>query len=499
MRRADAVRYVDVVLDDEPVTDPEPDTAPGPARARSRRRRRRNAAAWAAVAAVLATVAGGSAVDAAAERRDAEALQRYADVPGVLTSLRDPLQERWRLPPADGAWVVGDLVVSAESRTGVVARDAVSGRTRWSVAVPGAIPPDAVRCPHAAGGEAGGGATGNGEAGNEAGAGEAASTPAAVLCLASSVTGGSPDRWAFGLVDASSGDLVQQATRPGGLLDTAMVEGDLVAAAVVDGGLTVSRYDVVTGGELWSTPVPDISARDPRLAIRVTPEVVAVQGVMGVALDARDGREIGGWRPVGRPVQGMSARVLPRAGQGFGVWTSAFLGRWHGTAGEPLAELDGFPADPPVVDRSTPGVVLLGSDDGRRLLAVDVRTGDPQWQRPMPDRVLLRLGGRLVVADDGTLEAVDMGTGRRLWRVALAEGDEPGLGPPLTDGLRVLIRGRDDSGRLRLTAYTLESGDRVWQASVPSEGQALAVLGDRLVSADRRTEQGPAGVLRFLG
>jgi outer membrane protein assembly factor BamB len=78
-------------------------------------------------------------------------------------------------------------------------------------------------------------------------------------------------------------------------------------------------------------------------------------------------------------------------------------------------------------------------------------------------------------------------------------GDEPDLGPVLTDGRRLLVRGRDASGALRLTAYDLDDGDRIWQSAVPGGGQTVSVLGGRLVSTDRRLDGGRAGVLRFLG
>jgi outer membrane protein assembly factor BamB len=144
-------------------------------------------------------------------------------------------------------------------------------------------------------------------------------------------------------------------------------------------------------------------------------------------------------------------------------------------------------------------VLLLTSSDGDTLRAVVAATGQERWQRPAPARVLLRLGGRVVVAGDGRMEALDTATGRTLWTVRLAGGDRPEVGEVLSDGLRVLVPGRVDGGA-GLTAYGLATGDRLWQVPLPAGARSVTVLGDHLVALGGvRTSGDGAPELTVLG
>ncbi len=82
------------------------------------------------------------------------------------------------------------------------------------------------------------------------------------------------------------------------------------------------------------------------------------------------------------------------------------------------------------------------------------------------------------------LEAWDATTGEVLWSVPLDPTDLPALGAPWTDGVRLAVRGEDADG-LRLTAYRLADGARVWRAPLPAGTRSVTALGDRLVATGR--------------
>jgi outer membrane protein assembly factor BamB len=420
---------------------------------------------------------GVSGTNAAAGRSYEAAAARHASLPGVVTSLQHPVRERWQLGSDGQVFGVAGLVVSTDRELGIVARESPSGRQAWSVEVGDRAVIGAIRCPH----EVGDPATGS----------------SAVVCL---VPGSSeplvPAAWRADVLDAATGAVLRRVSFPGFVVGSATLDGDLVVAERASGGVTVSRLDVVRDRELWRTHLPDLYAGN-RLAVHADRDVVALSGAVGAVLDARDGREIGRWQPQPRSNRTVGPRVVTRAGEGFGVWASPFAGQWYGPDGRPQAELRGFAADPPVIDGSTPGVVLLGSPDGRRLTAVDVTSGESRWRRPMPDRVLLRLDGRVVTTRDGVIEAVDVADGHRLWSSRLDVGDDPSMGAPMTDGVRVLVPGRDADGRLRATAFDVSTGEREWRASLVGEGE-LTVLGDRLVSSAPSASAG-ADLVRVLG
>lgn len=73
------------------------------------------------------------------------------------------------------------------------------------------------------------------------------------------------------------------------------------------------------------------------------------------------------------------------------------------------------------------GLVLLSPYDGTGLMCLRLRDGTPTW--PAPKRGRLRLAGvvanRAIVVGDASVEALDMATGTRVWRLPLAEVGRP--------------------------------------------------------------------------
>lgn len=435
---------------------------PGPAGARPLLPPRRRPGLWVVLVLVL-VLAVVTAVRERAERRE---LERYADIAGVVAPLRYPVEELWRLRASDRVWGPPGLIVTAGA-AGVVGREAGTGVVRWSLAVPEPVSPAAVRCPFHGRDETG----------------------VVVLCTLPAVAAGTtriaPPRWVA--VGAADGTVVGEVPGEGFLIGAVPVEDDLVTveSAGPDGSLVVTRHDVAGGGQQWSARLAELPPGDAVALVRATGDVITLEGATTVVVRAGDGQELGRWSAAEGAAGAEAARVVGHVGTGFGVWTSRFAGRWYGADGEPGAELAGSPVTAPVQDDSAPGVVLLQSADAERLVAADVGTGEVLWERPSPGRVLLRLGGRLVVTDGTRMRAWDVATGAEQWVTDLGAGAQPTVGAPMTDGRRLVVRDRDPEGALALTAYALSSGERVWQAPLPERTQYVSVLGDHLVAVVR--------------
>jgi outer membrane protein assembly factor BamB len=512
MRRSEVDQRVAVELvEDADDDDAGPWAAPtGRARSPERRRGWRGAVRrwwWIAGIAAVALLL----MDGAADRREQEALARYAGLPGVLGSLEQPVEARWRMHATDQIWAVGDVVVSAaDDAASVVARDPATGRVRWWAPLPERIRPPA-RCALGVGsaseaGEIPAAGSGGGRAGAAVegtaylGPGvQGGAMRTGVVCEVHAATGvGETGATVFGVLDSATGTLVRQVTAPRAWAST-VVDGDLVVVEQDDDGLVVTRHDVVGGRAVWRTALPGVVPGPEGVRLTAGPDVVAVEARESVVLASGDGGEVGRWVPVDDPLALFTARVVIRPGEGFGVWTSRFSGRWHAPDGSQGPRLHGAPTDPAVIDTSTPGVALLTSADGDLLRAVEVTTGRERWSRPAPSRVLLRLGGRVVMVAAGRLESVETATGELRWSVPLDIGDRPEAGAVMTDGVRVLVPGRAADGQPRLTAYALADGRRSWREPLPPGGSTVLVLGDHLVAVGVRGGDDDSPDLTVLG
>ncbi len=201
--------------------------------------------------------------------------------------------------------------------------------------------------------------------------------------------------------------------------------------------------------------------------------------------------------------------------------------------GEPYARaritprLGGPPTGVVVGGRNAPPVAVL-TEGNDRLVAIDVRTGEPRWRFRSRGRGNFRLtrAGRilLVVCGDSTLDAVDIATGDVAWRwsdpsrivlaptiardTALAVSGMPGVGrgavmgldlfsgqltfrtelqtgplvSPIATEQHVLTSSIEDGG-VRLCAYDLTTGVRRFSVPDPgiSEGAAPLVVDGNLV------------------
>jgi outer membrane protein assembly factor BamB len=485
MARADDRGVVEVLLDDGPDVPPDGDGAPGPGRRRARGRpgpssthgpppttaatrpdgprdRRRRRRAWLAAPLLLALVVVLGAVDARADRREQDALAVAADVPGVLASLAEPLDVLWRLPAGPPTSGLGERVVTVADGA-LVGLDGATGERRWAIPLVG----DAATCPVGVPGLAGG-----------AGAGDS------LVCFGV----GRPEAAHGGViahaVDAVDGEVRTELRGSRLLIGATALEGDAVLVGSGAGKVIVSRTELEHGRARWAVDAHGIEPGVVDLLVHADRQVVALESRTTVVLDARDGRTLGRWSAASDGVTPARGRVVSHPGAGFGVWESRYAGRWYTPDGTPGPALDGEPVEPDVDDGRTPGVVVLGSAAGDRVRAVDVASGDELWDRPAPARLLLRLGGRLMVTAGERLEAWDATTGEVLWSVPLDPTEVPALGVPWTDGVRLVVRGEDDDGP-RLTAYRLADGARVWRSPLPAGTRSVTVLGDRLVATGR--------------
>ena len=483
MWRGDEGRPIEVVLvEDDGDRGPVDRAGAAGAVARPPARRSRRVALAAALAAVLV---GLLAVDAASARRERAALAAHADVPGVVSSLAEPLSEAWRLQRTDQLWALGGAVLTVDDRDGLVGLDPADGRRRWSAPLPAGATSLWAQCLYD-------GVTPDGRA--------------AVACVVPrGPDPGPPEPGApiagvdlgIDVLDAADGRVVASVPLPPRVTQLEAVGSHVDWVETTDDAVVIVRDDVVPGDEQWRAPLGDLEV--PGLSVlHPTGDVVALEGPTTVVVDAEDGSELGRWAAASDGVEPAAARVLGHPGTGFGVWGSQFSGRWYAPDGTPGPALEGAPVEPPVDDASTPGVVLLQSVDADVVRAVDVTTGDELWSRPQLGRVLMRLGGRVVQTGDGRMEALDVATGERLWQVTLDEGEDPNLGDPYTDGVRLVVRGEAADGNLRLTAYDLADGDQVWRAPLPEGSEYVLVLGDRLAAVGR-PEGSRAEMVMFLG
>lgn len=402
-------------------------------------------------AVVLAVVVGQRVLD---DRREAAALAAYTALPGISTSLRDPLTETFRVR-AGRLLAVGDavLVRGPEGGPDLVALDARSGVQLWVRDLPPAVgPPE--RCVAHRGGSL-------------------------VAC-----TVGEPSA-AVVHVDLVSGEVTATTPVPDGLVDWAVLDADLVLAAREDGHLVLVRtapgtvaLDPGAPGVRWrvSLPLPEEGGALP-LLLGVGDGLVVVRGGLGAVVEADDGALLGAWVPE----QGADRVDVVVGPDGFGVWSSPQRGRWFDRSGTPRAPVPGDPVTERVTDGSAPEVVLALSP---LLTAIDVRTGSVLWQRGdggylQPSTLPLRLDGTVVVPERDRLLGLDVRTGRVRWTAPAPAATQTLASRPLTDGRRLVVTDLDEAGSLVLRAIDLVDGEDVWTVPAPPSARWVYGLGGR--------------------
>ncbi|MFJ8791776.1 PQQ-binding-like beta-propeller repeat protein [Streptomyces sp. NPDC102462] len=256
---------------------------------------------------------------------------------------------------------------------------------------------------------------------------------------------------------------------------SAMVRGNAAHTGVFPEGRPPSGF------EAWSVALPG--------AVRAEPVVCAGTVLVGCAdghcyaLDAATGEPR--WRFAARSPLLRSPAAAD--GQVFVVGQDGILHaigaddgreRWQRQVGHSAA---------PVVDGGLlylvhhPAYLLR---DASRLRALDAATGEPRWERPLPDGS----GSGPAVADGrvhvhgakGALSAFDAASGERLWHRAGGDTQLTCCTPSVVDGTLYV-----GTGRAELHAYDAATGEHRWGSQAagvidgtPSVSGGLVIVGD---------------------
>jgi len=127
-----------------------------------------------------------------------------------------------------------------------------------------------------------------------------------------------------------------------------------------------------------------------------------------------------------------------------------------------------------------PPMVVL-AEGSARLVAIDLRTGEPRWRfgsRRSGSLRLLRAGRLLLVACGGAIHALDISSGEDVWRFAMRTRFP--FAPALADGTVVAV---GDGARPRVYGVDLFSGERRWSLPLPGRPAATPLGAGRLVLA----------------
>lgn len=466
------------LTDDDVAPGARGESGPGAPGAASRR--------WWAAGLVLAlgvVLVGSAQLSATADRQDADDVARLADQPGFAGSLREPLVPLWDAP--DRLVGAGAGVVLVEDRTAappalLVARDAATGRTRWT-----------------------------GRWASLGGVTHCGPVDTVLLCevLGSGFGGPNTDE----LLGEVPGRLLAVRPEDGRLLGEVELDGRTVGWAPADDDVVLARRDgerltvsrrVVPDTtpdedarwtQVWSASVPlptGVTAN--QLSLRVEAGLVVVEGRWGVVLDAADGATV--VAPTQQGAAGGPVRVVVSSA-GVGVWTTEGTGTWTAREGRRTATLTGEPVVESPRDGSAPQVLLLERASG--LVAVDAPTGAVLWERPPePWRRVARVAGAVLVVEPGRVVALDARTGAPAWRRPLPTA--PGGAPPaaatfLLDARRVLL-GDALTGE-GLMVVDLADGVQLWSRTPGVPGLLRPGTGAAVVLSEaggRTTAWGPA-------
>jgi outer membrane protein assembly factor BamB len=470
-------RGLDPVGSDDAVDHRPSGSAPAGAPARGRR-----ALPWVAGAAVVGFVVGANLVEAG---RDAARVEALAEVPGVLASLAEPVEEQWR---AEGSWILtevgGVLVVEGGAGSGVRGIDSVTGAERWALPR-SSSEHDVSDPPYCTGG---GGPVGH--------PGEERTV---LICVQGSRAFlGQPEEvdTTVSVVDPRTGDVSMTLAVEGSVLSTELVEGDPVVVTVDGHGyVDAFRVDAGSGERLWEyrSDYGLAGAFGNRITMNAVEDgVLHVVGRGTVAVDLATGEPA-----VPRPIEpGFGdgwTNTAGLSGQATVEWTFGPMGEFQ--SGQVVEEdgtvrfsLPGPPWWPPVHDGSVPDVVVVQGVGPPDLHGLDAHTGEVRWvaEGTALGYPVLQVDGVLVSASGQKATAVDVRDGTVLWTAPV---DPSGGSTGLTDGTVVLLQ-RVEEGETFIAAHGLRDGTEHWRAELPADtfgvmptmaGSLVAFTGEHLI------------------
>jgi outer membrane protein assembly factor BamB len=256
----------------------------------------------------------------------------------------------------------------------------------------------------------------------------------------------------------------------GGVMSHLRLAGGVLYASAMDGSLTALRAE--DGAPLWTART--------RGYCHSSPWVGDGRAIVGsadgavYAFDLRNGRQL--WRrATGGPVYASAAvargvaAIASGDGKVYGLDTRTGSVRWSFAL--PPGDT-AFAQSPAATDGDR---FYVGAWD-RNLYALDVATGREIWRRQCTEKSFAYSpaiggpavgGGRVFVpSNDNVLHALDAATGAPLWRYT-APGDKVGYSSPTLDGERIYIGCLGEKGQVRCVSAT--DGRELWTAETRGE------------------------------
>lgn len=476
MRRRGELQQVELL---DPTVPEEPVAA-------ARRDRRR---LWLIVAVAVVAVGLGGTQWVLTARENA-AVARLAQVPGVLAPVDDTLEVVRRLAPEDYATLAGEPY-----GTLVVGEDGAQSYRWFAPADPGWT--TQLLGPNTALEDASQVFTDSTCVTDET-PGTATSDAALVVCL---VTDGAQTLDDTGQVGgsltATTRELVVLDTADGSVrarwplpqvYDVVPLPGPVVVLDTqTDDGIEVTGHDALTGRELWrydSEWAPGawpnlfrlgdlVAFTDPSgMLTMVSPDGTVIRRTA-----ATPGYADLGW---GREIDPRRSTVVLYTQQPDGTARSLIISGVGDAADD--VEVDGLPLEVRVDDGSAPDLLLTNDS---AVHAYDARTGATRWTadvRTLTNALVVR--GRVYLATDRAVVALDADSGRELWRTDELVGLTPAA--LLTDGTHVLaaLERTGTSGVPALAAYDPATGAEVFRAPYPEGVIEVGSVGRTLVARD---------------
>ena len=286
-------------------------------------------------------------------------------------------------------------------------------------------------------------------------------------------------------LDAEDGRVLWEQPRGRGPAGAPVVVGETVVHA--SGGGAEARLvarRLKDGGEVWSAPVGEDLFAD----LVASADLLVASGREGllVGLDPATGQER--WRfeaPADLEATPMIADGTVVAVASESTSSTVFAVDAAGPGDEPLWEVP-LPAlaTPPTLSGDS---LVVGLSDGR-VLAMDVASGEERWaassRAPFSEEQLPAGGDDVVLADLAHLSRLDGETGEELWSFLLADLRSVGetyltlerSAPSLVGGAAVI----GDTGGT-MSAVDLDSGRLVWRGDLGEQNlSAIAADGERL-------------------
>ncbi|MEW2304919.1 serine/threonine-protein kinase [Streptomyces sp. NPDC006655] len=146
------------------------------------------------------------------------------------------------------------------------------------------------------------------------------------------------------------------------------------------------------------------------------------------------------------------------------------------------------------------GLLLLPTDGGRHVEALDPASGASRWSLDLPALQSLEVTRSmlLTVGSDGVLSGVDSGSGRTRWSRPLSGGDAPSLDSFAGDPLVYATSTSDHGTHTVVTALDPATGAERWAARLAGDLRPVGSAGGSLVLLSVKTSAGETdGVVRY--